>query len=162
MAKKCRRCLRRSRMDHNSIKYLESCGALIYCTSTHRYLFLLRSGAKHAGTWGLVGGKLESGETVAAALLREIGEEIGPVVQDPKLIPIEKFTSENKNFIYHTFLITVDQEFIPKLNNEHRGYCWVPLQDYPKPLHPGVWRTFNFKSVIEKLHTVELIKDQPQ
>ena len=34
--------------------------------------------------------------------------------------------------------------------------------DHPKPLHPGVWRTFNFKSVIEKLKTVEQIKDQLQ
>jgi 8-oxo-dGTP diphosphatase len=149
-------------MDNNAIKYLESCGALIYCTSTHRYLFLLRSGAKHAGSWGLVGGKLEAGETVAQGLLREIAEEIGDVVPDPKLIPIEKFTSENKNFIYHTFLITVDTEFTPQLNEEHRGYAWVPLQEHPKPLHPGVWRTFNFKSVIEKLHTIETIKDQLQ
>ena len=149
-------------MDNNAIKYLESCGALIYCTSTHRYLFLLRSGAKHAGSWGLVGGKLEAGETVAQGLLREIAEEIGDVVPDPKLIPIEKFTSENKNFIYHTFLITVDTEFTPQLNEEHKGYAWVPLQEHPKPLHPGVWRTFNFKSVIEKLHTIETIKDQLQ
>lgn len=149
-------------MDNNSIKYLESCGALIYCTTTHRYLFLLRSGSKHAGSWGLVGGKIEPGETVAQGLLREISEEIGNVVSDPKLIPIEKFTSENKNFIYHTFLITVDLEFIPILNHEHSGYSWVPLENYPKPLHPGVWRTFNFKSVVEKLRTVAQIKDQLQ
>lgn len=149
-------------MDTGSIKNLEGCGALIYCTTTHRYLFLLRAGLKHAGSWGLVGGKIEAGETVGQALIREIREEIGPVLDAPKLIPIEKFTSENKNFIYHTFLITVDQEFIPILNNEHRGYSWVPLRDHPKPLHPGVWRTFNFKSVIEKLKTIETIKDQLQ
>jgi 8-oxo-dGTP pyrophosphatase MutT (NUDIX family) len=147
-------------MDSSTIKYLESCGALVYCINTHRYLFLLRSGAKHAGSWGLVGGKLEAGETVAQALLREIAEEIGDVIPDPKLIPIEKFTSENKNFIYHTFLITVAEEFVPILNDEHSGYAWVPLQEHPKPLHPGVWRTFNFKSVIEKLHTIETVKDQ--
>lgn len=147
-------------MDSNTVKRLEGCGALVYCVRTHRYLFLLRTGAKHSGSWGLVGGKIEAGETVAQALIREINEEIGPVISDPKLIPIEKFTSENKNFVYHTFLITVDEEFIPILNEEHRGYAWVPLQEHPKPLHPGVWRTFNFKSVIEKLHTIETIKDQ--
>jgi hypothetical protein len=54
------------------------------------------------------------------------------------------------------------QNLFPKLNDEHRGYAWVPLRDHPKPLHPGVWRTFNFKSVIEKLKTVEQIKDQLQ
>jgi len=147
-------------MDTDSIKYIESCGAFVYCVSTHRYLYLLRAGSKHGGSWGLVGGKLEAGETVGQALAREIVEEIGNHIVDPKFIPIEKFTSENKNFIYHTFLITVDEEFVPTLNEEHRGYCWVPLKDHPKPLHPGVWRTFNFKSVIKKLETVALIKDQ--
>lgn len=149
-------------MDSNDIKYLESCGALIYCSRTHRYLFLLRTGTKHGGSWGLVGGKIEEGETVRQALLREIVEEIGPVLQDPKFIPIEKFTSDNKNFIYHTFLITVDEEFVPILNHEHRGYAWVLIEDRPKPLHPGVWRTFNFRSVISKLKTIQIVKDQLQ
>jgi 8-oxo-dGTP pyrophosphatase MutT (NUDIX family) len=146
-------------MDSTTVNF-EACGAFIYCNTTHRYLFLLRSGSKHSGSWGLVGGKVESGETVAQALVREIGEEIGSCITDPKLMPIEKFTSENQSFAYHTFLIVVDAEFIPILNEEHRGYAWVPLDNYPKPLHPGVWRTFNFKSIIKKLKTVEQIKDQ--
>jgi 8-oxo-dGTP pyrophosphatase MutT (NUDIX family) len=129
-------------------------GALIYCTSTHRYLFLLRNGT-HSGSWGLVGGKIDVGETVVQGLKREIAEELSGVINDAKLIPIEKFTSENNRFEYHTFVIKVDEEFVPVLNTEHRGYCWVPLDDYPKPLHPGVWRTFKFSSVINKLHTIE-------
>jgi 8-oxo-dGTP pyrophosphatase MutT (NUDIX family) len=129
-------------------------GALIYCTSTHRYLFLLRNGT-HSGSWGLVGGKIDVGETVVHGLKREIAEELGGVINDAKLIPIEKFTSENNHFEYHTYVIKVDTEFAPELNNEHRGYCWVPLEDYPKPLHPGVWRTFKFSSVVDKLKTIE-------
>ena len=88
-------------------------------------------------------------------LTREIEEEIGGTIKDPKLIPIEKFTSDDNNFEYHTYVIKVDEEFLPELNREHRGYCWVPLDDYPKPLHPGVWRTFKFASVVDKLHTIE-------
>lgn len=132
-------------------------GALVYCRTTHRYLFLLRNGRRHAGSWGLVGGKIEPGETVVEGLAREIAEELGGIFQDARLIPIEKFTSDSKNFEYHTYMITVDEEFVPVLNHEHRGFCWVELRDHPKPLHPGVWRTFKFSSVVEKIKTLEKV-----
>lgn len=144
-------------MEHSNI----GCGALIYSKSTHRYLFLLRNQKRHAGSWGLVGGGVEPGESPSEALRREIVEEIGPVVFE-KIIPLEKFTSENGTFEYHTYLITVDEEFVPQLNNEHRGYAWTDISDHPKPLHPGVWRTFSFKSVIDKIRTVEKVIDQLQ
>jgi 8-oxo-dGTP pyrophosphatase MutT (NUDIX family) len=136
---------------------LESVGAFIYCTTTKRYLFLLRNSSKYSGTWGVVGGKIEQGERIIESLLREIREELGGTIQDSKLIPIEKFTSDNGNFTYHTFIAPVDTEFVPVLNNEHRGYCWVELEDHPKPLHPGVWRTINFNAVAAKIKTLEAI-----
>ena len=137
------------------------CGALIYSAATKRYLFLLRNQKRHAGSWGLVGGGVEPGESPAQALQREIVEEIG-TVNINKIIPLEKFTSDNNNFEYHTYLITVDNEFVPQLNDEHRGYAWTSIDDHPKPLHPGVWRTFSFKSIIDKIKTVETVIDQLQ
>lgn len=137
------------------------CGALIYSKSTKRYLFLLRNQKRHAGSWGLVGGGVELDETPAQALQREIVEEIGPIAFE-KIIPLEKFTADNKPFEYHTYLITVEAEFVPVLNDEHRGYAWTQLTDHPKPLHPGVWRTFSFKSIIDKIKTVETVIHQPQ
>lgn len=139
---------------------IESTGALIYSTNTKRYLFLLRSGPKYSNTWGLPGGKIERGETVYQGLLREIEEELGGVIPDAKFYPIEKFTSDNNKFTYHTFLIPVDEEFIPILNEEHKGYAWCAVEDHPKPLHPGVWRTINFNEVIEKLKLVQRLLNQ--
>lgn len=136
---------------------ITGCGALVYSTISKRYLFLLRSQKRHKHSWGLVGGGVEPGETVAQALLREIKEEIDFDASNNKIIPLEKFTSDDNNFSYHTFLIPVAEEFIPTLNNEHSGYCWVPLNNYPKPLHPGVWRTFKFSEVISKIQTLEKI-----
>lgn len=132
------------------------CGALVYSKSTHRYLFLLRNHKRHAGTWGLVGGRMESNESPIQALHREITEEIG-TVDYKKIIPLEKFTNDSNQFEYHTYLIAVEEEFIPKLNNEHRGYAWTSIADHPKPLHPGVWRTFSFRVIKEKLKTLESI-----
>lgn len=155
-----RRNLPRRKMESNTV---ESVGALIYCQSTNRFLFLLRPGTRrHKKSWGLVGGKIELGETIQQGLVREIHEEIAFDASTHKLIPIEKFTSDDNKFVYHTFIITVDQEFCPTLNHEHTGYCWTPLDDYPKPLHPGVWRSFSFQVVVDKIKTIQkLIKDQP-
>ena len=137
-------------MESNHI----GCGALVYSVSTKRYLFLLRNQKRHAGSWGLVGGGVEPGETPAEALHREIREEIN-LKEFSQLIPLEKFTAEAGNFEYHTYLITVNNEFVPELNNEHRGYAWTTIEDHPKPLHPGVWRTFNFRVILDKIKVFE-------
>lgn len=154
MGKKLGRGVQKWRMDSSTV---EGAGAFIYCTSTNRYLFLLRNNSKYSGSWGLAGGKIEVGENLLDSLHRELEEELKFNVGFSKVIPIEKFTSENNKFSYHTFLIPIQEEFVPILNNEHRGFCWVNLDDYPKPLHPGVWRTINFKEVVDKIKTLESI-----
>jgi len=134
---------------------ISNCGALFFSESTKRYLFLLRAGKRYANTWGLVGGKIEKGETVIDALHREINEELGfdPVID--RVVPIETFTSDNQEFCYHTFVCSVKDEFLPKLNHEHRGYCWTELNFYPKPLHPKVWNTFSFEEIKNKINLLE-------
>jgi len=144
-------------MDNRSASIKQNVGALIFSKKTKRFLFLLRNGSRFSGSWGLVGGKLNKGELITEGLYREITEEISFDFSNHKTIPIETFTSDNLKFVYYTFLITVEDEFVPVLNEEHRGFCWVNLSDHPKPLHPGVWRTFKFKVIIDKIKTLEQI-----
>lgn len=138
-------------------RIINSCGALIRSNTTGRYLFLLRDKCSYGNTWGLPGGKFENGESTVEALERECEEELGSPLIYQKFIPIETFTSEDKKFVYHTVLLTVDREFTPLLNEEHKGYCWVYIEDHPKPLHPGVWKTFNFDVVKDKLDTMNKV-----
>jgi hypothetical protein len=72
-----------------------------------------------------------------------------------KLVPIEKFTSIDNHFSYHTFFCLVDEEFVPVLNNEHYGYSWIKSGVWPKPLHPGLWTTINFEEILKKIDTIK-------
>ena len=130
----------------------ESAGVFFYSKQTQRFLYLLRTDAKNPGNWGIPGGKIHNGETLLEGIIRECEEEIGHFPSDAKLVPIQKFI--NHSFIYHTFFCEVDQEFIPVLNDEHCGYAWVGDNQYPKPLHPGLFSTVNFDVVQQKLSSL--------
>lgn len=128
-----------------------SAGVFFYSKKTNRYLYLLRADAK-SPSWSIPGGKVEDGETLLEGIERECVEEIGYFPKKAKLIPIQKFV--NNSFTYHTFFCTVKDEFIPVLNDEHTGYAWVGEDQYPKPLHPGLFSTVNFDVVQDKLKTL--------
>ena len=129
-------------------------GALFYATNTKRFLFLQRTDEKTQGTWGLVGGLARSTESAFEGLKREINEEVGVTPVFKKVIPLELFTSNDQKFYFHTYLIAIDGEFIPKLNDEHSGYCWCAFECWPKNLHMGLKNTLNNKSIKGKLQTI--------
>jgi 8-oxo-dGTP pyrophosphatase MutT (NUDIX family) len=137
------------------MKLFKASGALLLANDTKRLLFLLRHNDTHSNTWGLVGGKVEDNETVIQALLREIEEEVGHTPIINKTIPLELFRSDDGNFEYHTFICLIDEEFIPKLSDEHKGYCWCDVDSFPKPLHPGLWSSLSNYDIKQKLMTVK-------
>ena len=130
-------------------------GVWFYAVDTRRYLYLMRNDPKHPGTWGLPGGRIESNETLMQAIIRECCEELGSMPEYLKLVPLEKFTTADKVFAYHTFFCSVAKEFVPTLNHEHLGYAWVVSGTWPKPMHPGLWSTVNFDAVQTKIQSVE-------
>lgn len=145
-------------MENNPIKQQIICsGGLFLAKDTKRFLLLHRTQGKTANTWGLVGGRKEPSDTTPfEALKREIEEEIGTVDHIKKTIPLELFTSNDQNFQYNTYVVMVDHEFVPTLNEEHSGYAWCSFDNWPKPLHQGVKTSFANRVVRAKL---ELLLD---
>jgi len=115
----------------------------------------MRNDPKHPGSWGLPGGRVELGETLIEAITRECQEELGFFPDYLKMIPLEKFTTSDAGFEYHTFFCVIQNEFIPILNDEHVGYAWLDSGTWPRPMHPGLWSMVNFEAVQNKIATIE-------
>lgn len=144
-------------MANDIVNQIVCSGGLFLAKDTKRFLFLLRTKGKTAGTWGLVGGKKEPADiTVIDSLKREIQEEVGKIPHIRKFIPLELFTSNDQNFQYSTYVLIVDREFIPILNDEHSGYAWCNYDCWPRPLHQGVKHSLHGRTIRAKL---ELLQD---
>jgi 8-oxo-dGTP pyrophosphatase MutT (NUDIX family) len=141
-------------MEHNTVSAM---GVLFHCSTTARYLYLLRNDPKNPATWGLPGGKSLPGENFINTVTRECTEELGCMPPYTQIVPLEKFTSPDERFVYHTFWCQVAREFVPVLNHEHLGYAWIDSGTLPRPLHPGLWNTVNFDVIQQKIQLVESI-----
>ena len=129
-------------------------GALFYAINTKRFLLLQRTDFKTRGMWGLVGGRARYTESAFEGLKSEIVEEVGKTSTFKKIIPLEMFTSNDQKFYFNTFVIAIENEFIPILNKEHSGYCWTAFECWPKNLHAGLRNTLNNKAIKGKLQTI--------
>lgn len=146
-------------MPKKTLKPIQAAGALFLSKKTLRHLFLLRDDDTHTNTWGLVGGRVENQEQIIDCLKREIFEEIGSI-ELLKIIPLDLYTSQDEKFEYHTFACIVEEEFIPQLNHEHKGFCWTTLDGIPKPVHPALYNSIQLKVLQDKLQNLKDIINQ--
>jgi 8-oxo-dGTP pyrophosphatase MutT (NUDIX family) len=130
-------------------------GCIFLAVDTGRIILQLRSDTgSYSNMWGFFGGKANGRERPFETLLREVKEEIGFIPNINKVYPLSRYVSKDQNFEYQSFLVTVYSEFIPKLNKESSGYCWVSFNKWPKPLHPGVKSQLNNPDLTQKIKTV--------
>lgn len=139
---------------------IDCSGALVCSRNTKRFLLLQKNNGKHAGRWGLVGGTNLTNETAWQGLEREITEELGFKIEIKKVLPLERFVSRDSKFNFHTYFCVVEEEFIPKLSDEHTAWGWFDLNNLPKPVHKGLDLSLRNKIIQTKIQTIiDIIPD---
>ena len=84
-----------------------------------RVLLVKRGRPPLAGHWTLPGGRLRGGETIAAALERELVEETGIRVFAGGLIEVVEILTEGYHYVIHDHLCTpVDASGVPKAGDD--------------------------------------------
>ena len=109
-------------------------------THNNRVLIIQRSEDDEvgAGTWECVGGKMDFGESLEDALIREVQEEVGLIINIDKLLYATTFkTSEHRQVIILTYACTTYNNMVV-LSGEHKNYLWANKEQtmslLPKPI----------------------------
>jgi 8-oxo-dGTP pyrophosphatase MutT (NUDIX family) len=147
---------------------LAGAGILAMAKDTGRFLVQLRSShVNEPGTWNIVGGALNPDELEMEngpldAAIREFEEETGyawALDREIEMTQLWLYYDPEHDFEYHTFLATVNWEFMPNVTWESAGWAWVSLRQLLrlKPKHFGLEELLSSKEVVMALQkaTVE-------
>ncbi len=99
------------------------------------------------GTWELVGGKVEFGEDLETALVREIKEEVGLDVTVEKILYATTFkTDPTRQVVILTYLCRSNNRDVV-LSKEHIDYRWLTKEQLRLLLTPEIISDFEKNTV---------------
>ena len=104
---------------------------VVSCFIEHNTKILLLHRQDHkpqGGTWGVPAGKIEEGEDERGALVREIKEELGLVIErdTPDFVSKVYVKFEQYDFPYHMFRLKFLEKPLITVNfKDHKRYAWV-------------------------------------
>ncbi|MDQ0191791.1 NUDIX hydrolase [Paenibacillus wynnii] len=116
-----------------------------------KILLVQRAANDHigAGTWECAGGKIEFGEGLEAALVREIKEETGLTVSVGVILYATTFMTEStRQVVILTYLCRTNQTTV-RLSREHVDYRWCTKDQIKTLLLPQIINDFEKNKVFE-------------
>lgn len=87
------------------------------------------------GTWTMPGGSLEVGESFEEGATREVKEETGIIIKNPKIISVHNTKNEHAHFVTIGLLVA-EFEGTPKVMepDEIVDWQWFDLEKLPTPM----------------------------
>ncbi|HEY5876240.1 MAG TPA: NUDIX domain-containing protein [Ilumatobacteraceae bacterium] len=92
-------------------------------------LLVQRGRGAGQGSWSVPGGRVEWGETLEAAVRRELHEETGLQALDVAPLGVVERIDETWHFVIHDFVVTVDSTDGACAGDDAAALAWVPLAE---------------------------------
>jgi 8-oxo-dGTP diphosphatase len=105
---------------------------LCYLKKSKKTLMLLRNKKEndmHEGKYNGLGGKMEPGETPKECAIREVEEESGLRMQDPRLRGVITFPEFSKGRTWHVFIFTCSNFKGKQIESKEGDLVWVEDSD---------------------------------
>ena len=96
-----------------------------------RLLLVRRGKGPAAGEWSIPGGRVEWGETLAEAVVRELGEETGVEAVCDRLVGWVERIGGDFHFVILDFAVTVLEPGRVRAGSDAAEVEWVPLDEVP-------------------------------
>ncbi len=94
-----------------------------------RLLMIRRGHGPAAGEWSIPGGRVEAGETLAEAVVRELEEETGLEGVCGEFVGWDERIGEEFHFVLLAFKVTLLEVNEPVAGDDAAEAAWVPLAD---------------------------------
>ena len=117
-----------------------------------RLLLVRRGHGPGAGEWSVPGGRVEAGETLAEAVVRELLEETGVEAVCGELLGWVERIGEDHHFVILDFRCTLLDDRPPVAGDDAAEVAWVPLHDVAEHrLVDGLAEFLHDKGVIDTI-----------